>query len=183
MLMFGKGLQPKWSPLGKKRAASEFEVPAGTQILLELPDIFDRVELLKHYEFRYEYKDKDGVARVSVKTPCPWCGTNKFVTYPDQSGYKANCCRAIADFRINIPILTAIGHCSNRQCEGNPEKKKAGDSTDRVGKCTVHLYETATWKRYPRAVRERYAPYFFTEVADGSGGEVFVTEDLANEVL
>ena len=54
-----------WTEATMKLAAREFEVPAGTQFVLVMPEIFHR-EILKKYD-RY----RCGKANNGIKTPCP----------------------------------------------------------------------------------------------------------------
>jgi hypothetical protein len=175
--LFGETLA-KWTDSTMKKAASEFEIPGDTRILIVFPDLFDRDELIKHPAFKFEFTDDKGSRRVTVKTPCPWCQTNKFVTFPSKVGYKEGTSRSIADFRTCIPIVTPIGSCSNPACQGNPNRaKKKGSDT------TFHLYEACVWSKYPLEVREQYTSTLYTEVADGQNGEIFVSEDLCKEIL
>ncbi len=78
-----------WTEVSMKKAASEFEVPAGTKFLLVFPDIFDRDILLEHESYKFDFVDKDGGKHVGVKTPCPWCNTNEFVKCGNKTGFKS----------------------------------------------------------------------------------------------
>jgi hypothetical protein len=116
-----------------------------------------------------------------VKTPCPWCKSNKYIKYSNRSGYKSDI-RAIVGLYEKIPILCPIPECENKDCRGNP-KKGAGDDSDKCGNHTFHLYLPEVWNSYPPELRERYECHIFTQVADGKNGELFVTEELCMEVL
>lgn len=177
--LHGNTLQ-SWTDVSKKKAASEFEIPAGTKIMIVWPEIFDRDILINHPEYRYEYKDKNGFKKVSVKTPCPYCKSNKFISYSDKSGLKEGDSRTIADYRGNIPIICPIAECSNPDCE---RKKKVGDSSDKICTRTFKLYQPQTFMSYPPEVISRYESYMYTKVAPGHGKEMFVTEDLCAELL
>jgi hypothetical protein len=163
-------------------AAKEFEVPAGTQMLLVFPEIFDRDLLLKDPRFCFSYKDDKGNPRIGVKTPCPWCLSNKHVTFTEKTGLKKGQHRTIADFRAKIPIYCFIASCNSPDCIGNPAKAK-GDSTDKVSAHTFHCYEPNVFANYPAALRKKYDKNLFTAAKDGSNGSMFVTEELCSEVL
>jgi hypothetical protein len=76
----------KWSLDSMKAAATEFEVPEDTKILLIFPEIFDREILFRDERYHVPIEGTDGKG---VKTPCPWCLSNKCVKFKDKSGYKA----------------------------------------------------------------------------------------------
>ena len=119
-----------------------------------------------------------------MKTPCPWCKTNKHIVFPNKTGYKNGDARSIAGFRSRIPIVAAIGKCTNKECSGNTlDARRPGDSTDYVKDHTFTLYDHACWSLYPRKLRERYQQYLYTIAATGNDGEILVTQDLCLEVL
>lgn len=62
-----------WTEIEMALATRRFEVPAGLEIIPVMPKLFHHGVLLKHNA----YKCSGG----GVKTPCPWCLTNKFVEY------------------------------------------------------------------------------------------------------
>ena len=186
------GSTARWTHTGMAKARSEFEVPTGLPIVLIFPDIFDRDVLVKCPEYQFPYKDKFGNKKMGIKTPCPWCRTNKFVKCSDKTGYKAKQIRTIAGFRGRIPIVAAKYKCENPECAGNPtkrssastgNKKREVDDSDKVSSHTFTLYEDETWSRYPMKLRERYSEYLYTEVTDGKFGEVFVTLELCFELF
>jgi hypothetical protein len=45
------------------------------------------------------------------------------------------------------------------------------------------LYEPHCWAQYPEELKERYLAYLYTDAADGTDGEMFVSEELCMEVL
>ena len=63
----------RWSRENMEKAVMEFEVPAGTRLVLIFPEIFERDILLQDPKFHVKYTDKSGRQQVGVKTPCPWC--------------------------------------------------------------------------------------------------------------
>ena len=183
--IFGKALNSSYSAVALKKAASEFEVPSHTRMLIVFPDIFDRDILLQHKQFRHEFTDKETLQKlVGVKTPCPWCGTNKFVHVDGKTGQREGAVRTIACYRTRIPIFAGIAKCSNLECSGNPnDPRQAGDDSDKVTVHTFQLNTAKVWQSYPPELRECYAPLMFTEAADGDKGQIFVSEDLCNELL
>ena len=72
-----------WTKATMELTAREFEVPAGTQFVLVMPEIFHR-DILKKYE-RYRY----GKANNKIRTPCPWCKSNKHVVYKSFTSRKS----------------------------------------------------------------------------------------------
>ena len=46
-----------------------------------------------------------------------------------------------------------------------------------------HVYEPRVWSNYPKALRDKYSSYLYTEAAGGGDGEIFVTEELCHEIL
>ena len=62
-------IKNEWNEIEMAQAAHEFEVPACLKVVLVIPELFHCDVLLNHNT----YKCVDG----GVKTPCPWCGTNK----------------------------------------------------------------------------------------------------------
>jgi hypothetical protein len=165
-----------------KKAASEFEVPAGTKILMLFPEVLDRDILLKHNNFCFEYKDDTGNKQVGVKTQCPWCKTNESVKYEGRTGYKQGSHRTIAGYKECIPIISALGTCVNPACSGDP-KKAVGDDSDKAKSHTFALYEPQCWAQYPDELKKRYLAYLYTDAADGKDGEILVSEELCMEVL
>ncbi|CAB9528524.1 hypothetical protein SEMRO_2247_G320651.1 [Seminavis robusta] len=172
----------RWTPNNMALAAKEFEVPCSAKMLLFLPEIFDRAILRKDPKFCYEYEGKDGKTRVGVKTPCPWCKSNKHVSFPDKSGLKAGKHRAIADYRASIPIYCHRIKCSNPQCRGNPSTAK-GDDSDKVSSHTILGYSHGVLSLYPKELLQKYAQHLYTEAEDGGGGAIMFTSGLAFEVL
>jgi hypothetical protein len=173
---------PSWTDKTMALAAREFEVPANTRILMMCPEIFDREILLEDPKFRVEYKDANGISRIGVKTPCPWCESNVHVSFKDKSGLKQGQHRTIADFRARIPIYCYILECSNPDCIGDPKKAK-GDGTDKVSKHSFHCYEPHVYQNYPAKLLEKYSTILYTDARDGKDGGIFVTETLCSEIL
>jgi len=173
---------PAWTDEKMALAAKEFEVPDGTQILLFLPEIFERKILLQDPKFCFQYTDLEGKTRTGVKTPCPWCKSNKDVTLKDKTGYKEGQHRTIADFRAKIPIYCFIASCNSTTCIGDPATAK-GDSTDNVTAHSFHCYEPHVFANYPEALRRKYQKNLFTAAKDGQNGSMFVTEELCSEIL
>jgi hypothetical protein len=118
MTLTGQTLN-KWTIDSMKKAAAEFEVPEDTKILLIFPEVFDRDILLK--DPRYTVNN---MGRKGVKTPCPWCLSNKLVKFKDKSGYKAGQHRNICGYRGRTPIYGFILECDSSTCIGNPTKVK-----------------------------------------------------------
>jgi hypothetical protein len=181
--LFGRQLSKFASAAAYKKAASEFEVPSGTRILMVIPDLFDRDILSQHPQFCYKFKDpQTSKTLTGIKTPCPWCLSNEHVHVADKTGYQANVSRSIACYRTRIPIVTGIAKCSNPDCSGNPDKA-TGDSSDKVSKHSFQLNTARVWANYPLELRLRYAPLLYTEAADGDNNQIFVSQSLCHEVL
>jgi hypothetical protein len=122
-----------WSKEAMEAAASEFEVPTCTKILVLLPEVFDRDILFQEEKYRHEYVDKNGDCQVGIKTPCPWCKTNKDVKYLTFNCRASDYMRTIAGYKEAIPIICFQMSCHNSQCTGNPAKI-TGDSSDNLKK-------------------------------------------------
>ncbi|CAB9522740.1 hypothetical protein (Partial), partial [Seminavis robusta] len=97
-----QGIDPQWDQVSMKKAASEFEVPVDTQILICWPDVFHRDILLKFPEYR---RQDSSSGRIGVLTPCPWCKTNKFVVYVEKTGLNKKTTRTVWGSRSRIPIV------------------------------------------------------------------------------
>jgi hypothetical protein len=121
---------------------------------------------------------------MGYKMPCPYCNSNKFVDFEKKTGYKSKV-RSIAQYKGQsfMPVVCGIGTCKNKECPGPSKDPSMVDSSDRVSDHTFHLYSPQVWSRYPRELQERYKAVLFFDVADGKDGQVFVSEDLCNEVL
>ena len=175
----------KWKHKSMQSAAKEFELPVGTTLLLFFPEIFDRATLKLDPRFQYEYKGANGKTYVGVKTPCPFCHSNKHVHFQQKTGYQSGRHRSIAVFRGNrIPIYSFRLTCTSTSCSGDPNgARKSGDSSDLVGQSTVVAYSDKVFPMYPDAIKRRYSEYLFTEAEDGAGGAILFNRALAYEVL
>jgi hypothetical protein len=182
MFMTTKPTTVTWTERDMLMAAKEFEVAADTRILLMFPEIFDRDILLKHPRFQFQYTNSGGQKKIGVKTPCPWCQTNEFVSFEEKSGMKKGQHRTIFDYRTRIPIYCHNAKCSNPKCSGNPKTAK-GDDSDKVSPHTFHCYAPHVYVNYPDELRDRYRAILYTDARDGKNGSYFVTEDLCSEVL
>jgi hypothetical protein len=121
-----------WNYQSMVKAAKEFEVPASTRIFLFFPEIFDREILLKYPEYHYKY-EKNGMEFTGLKTPCPWCKSNKHIVFSGKSGYMAGRHRTIADYRSMVSIYCHRIRCENKECSGDPNsKKRTGDSVNKA---------------------------------------------------
>ena len=172
----------RWSIDNMMKAAMEFEVPAGTKIVLIFPEIFERDILLQDPKFHVKYTDKSGRSQLGVKTPCPWCKSNEWVALDKKTGYKAGQHRTICDYRTRIPVYCFIGSCSNKSCIGNPQRAK-NDGVDKAKVHQFHIYEPRVWSCYPKVLRDKYSKDLFTEAATGAEGEIFVTQEFCCEIL
>jgi hypothetical protein len=75
---FGKSISKFASAAALKKAANEFELPSNTRILIVIPDLFDRDILLQYPQYCHKFKDTTtNKFLTGIKTPCPWCLTNK----------------------------------------------------------------------------------------------------------
>lgn len=90
-------LSQRWNAAAMKKAASEFEVPDGSKIVIIWPEVFDRDILLRYPQFCKKTAD----SKSGVLTPCPWCKTNKFVKFTDVGGL---------GYKTSGDWLRAIGH-------------------------------------------------------------------------
>ena len=171
----------EWKLERQELVAREFEVPSSTKILLFFPEIFDRAILKKDPRFHFKYTDNSGNPKTGYKTPCPYCGTNKFVSFDKKTGYKLGKHRSIADYRGRTPIHCFVIKCSNIECSGG--SPKAGDSSDKVSDHTVQATSPLVYNNYPQELRDKYAKELYTEAEDGSGGAILFTKQLAAEIL
>ncbi|CAB9505543.1 expressed unknown protein [Seminavis robusta] len=174
-----QGIDPQWDQVSMKKAASEFEVPVDTQILICWPDVFHRDILLKFPEYR---RQDSSSGRIGVLTPCPWCKTNKFVVYVEKTGLNKKTTRTVWGSRSRIPIVGARYVCSNPECGGNPKKGKGRkpSNADKEGIHYFSLTEHSTWSIYPEELKDRYREYIY---ADITHMQMYVTEELCEELL
>jgi hypothetical protein len=77
---------------------------------------------------------------------------------------------------INSPIF----ECSNIKSAGNAA---VPDGSALATNPTFHIYSPQVWSKYPQALRDRYADAPYTEVADGEGRQIFVTEEFCCTIL
>ena len=104
----------KWNKEAIEGAVGEFEVSEGLKILLVLPQVFHYKILLKHKESQCDSSN-------GVKTPSPFCKTNKYFRYINLTGRKSYI-RCVAGYRETIPINAFIMKCSNKACSADPTR-------------------------------------------------------------
>ena len=170
----GANRSSPWDATSMRKAASEFEIPRDTTILLFFPEIFDLDILRQYSQFR--------VGQTGIRMPCPWCKTNTHVTIDNKTGYKKGSHRTILGYRTRIPIYTAIATCRNPNCSGKPSGKVV-DGSDLAAPHTFHLSDPSCYNQYPHQLKERYCKWIFTQASEGNGREVLVTEELCLELL
>ena len=97
--------ESEWTQSQVTNAAKEFQVPDGMKIALVLPEIFHR-DILADAKFEDEpkkgqYKYRFGIK--GIKTCCPWCDTNEYVTYSSVTG-RTDKIRIIRGYNESIPL-------------------------------------------------------------------------------
>ena len=160
-------------------AAKEFEVPRSAPMMFFMPEIFDRDILIQQEQFHYKYTDENKQPCIGLKTPCPYCKTNDFVTL-EKSGYKAGYHRSIADYRTSIPVFAFEITCNNPTCSG---ANQSSDGAEKASAHTVLGYMPQVLELYPAGLRDRYKQWLFQVVGDGKTRATMYTENLAHEIL
>lgn len=80
LLTTGTNEEAPWSLEAMELAVREFEVPAGTELLFVMPELFHWSILKQHIKYQCGAKNN------GVKTHCLFCNTNKFVKYDSYTG-------------------------------------------------------------------------------------------------
>ncbi len=180
----------EWTAEKIHRAAECFHV-VGTTLMI-YPDIFDRDELKGDNRFTMKNGDKpDG-----IKTPCPYCSSNKFVTFHSWNITKwpnRRVRRSINCDSTSYDILGARLVCRNAECVGAPPKMDENGNEVRNKKRwerdseKASQHQFAVWTKdcfslFPPSVRAKYEQ-FVNGIGLNEDYTTFASMSLVHQLL
>jgi hypothetical protein len=163
-----------------------FYVPSGTKLLVLFPDVFNRDLLRKHPKFIK--KNLDGTQ--GIMTPCPYCKTNKRVSFSSfnvQKWGRPPRHSMHTDAR-RLHLCSVIYSCDSPNCVGplpKPGSKQAEKWDPVPASCVPHTFSIwlkDCFDQYPPEVQRRYLQH-----ANGLGVNAdfinLATSALTREIL
>jgi hypothetical protein len=145
----------RWTKESVQEAASEFLIPSGTKILVVFPELFYRDILFAYPEFQVIEKDEKQPEKskvVGVKSPCPFCKTNKSVRFLKwECQQQVSTPRRVMDVDA-LPIFLASPRmeCLNEECVGAVPKgtfDDDGNLLDENGDVALTKSKFIKWNR------------------------------------